>query len=379
MRATVHTTALLVLAQAALPGLAAAMVPARYKPDAVALSTPDTVERGFISFDTPPILHVKNGGTVLINTVSHGGLTADPVVFFAKEGIPAKAVLPDAVAIAKATEAGKWKTAGGGGGHVLTGPIYIDGAEPGDMLEVRILKVTPRTYYGVNGVGPGGVAPKVLTQRDQKTIKFDVKRGVQLFAPGIEPEMRPFMGIMAVAPPPEVGKVGSRAPGNFGGNMDFRRLTAGSTLYLPVFNKGALFVTGDSHAAQGDGEVSGNANESSMAPLLQFIVHKGEGKGMTWPWAEDAKNYYVLGMDPDLGKAADSAVTQTIHWLHDKKGLSLADAYHLCSVGVDFSLAQAVDQNLIIYGSISKAMFKDQTPYWTTGAMPAKARAKKKS
>jgi acetamidase/formamidase len=243
---------------------------------------------------------------------------------------------------------------------------------------VRILKVTPRTYYGVNGVGPGGVAPKVLTERDQKVIKFDTKRGVMLFADGVEPAMRPFMGIMAVAPAPEVGKVGSRAPGPFGGNMDFRRLTAGSTLYLPVFNKGALFVTGDSHAGQGDGEVSGNANESSMAPLLQFIVHKGEGKAMRFPWAEDAANYYILGMDPDLGKAAESAVTETIHWLHDKKGLSLSDAYHLCSVGVDFSISQAVDQNLIIYGAIPKATFVRQTPYWTTSSTAAKGKARKK-
>ena len=366
---------LLALAQAALPAIGLAMVPAKYKPDAVALSTPDTVERGFIAFDTPPILHVKNGGTVLVNTISHGGLTDDPTAFFAEAGIGAKDVLPDALAIAKATKAGKWSGAGGGG-HVLTGPIYIDGAEPGDMLEVRILKVTPRTYYGVNGVGPGGVAPKVLTERDQKVIKFDTKRGVMLFAKGVEPAMRPFMGIMAVAPPPEVGKVGSRAPGAFGGNMDFRRLTAGSTLYLPVFNKGALFVTGDSHAGQGDGEVSGNANEASMAPLLQFIVHKGEGRAMTYPWAEDADNYYILGMDHDLGKAAESAVTETIHWLHDKKGLSLSDAYHLCSVGVDFSISQAVDQNLIIYGAIPKATFTKKTPYWATAA---KAPAKKKA
>ncbi len=368
MSAAVRTSSiipLIFLLQAGPP--ASAAVPVRHAPDAVAPSTPDTVERGFIAYDTPPILRVKDGAVVRINTVSHGGLTDDPVAYFAKDGIPAKDVLPDAIAIAKATQEGKWKAkaaAAGGGGHVLTGPIYIEGAEPGDMLEVRILEVTPRTYYGVNSVGPGGVAAGVLTDRDQKTIKFDVKRGKMLFAPGIEPQMRPFMGIMAVAPAPSVGAVGSRAPGAFGGNMDFRRLVAGSTLYLPIYNKGALFVTGDSHAGQGDGEVSGNANESSMAPLLQFIVHKGEGKGMRFPWAEDAENYYVLGMDPDLGKAADVAVTETIHWLHDKKGLSLSDAYHLCSVAVDFSIAQAVDQNLIIYGAVSKAMFASNPPYW---------------
>jgi acetamidase/formamidase len=178
--------------------------------------------------------------------------------------------------------------------------------------------------------------------------------------------MRPFMGIMAVAPPPEVGRVSSGPPGAFGGNMDFRRLTAGSTLYLPVFNKGALFVTGDSHAGQGDGEISGNANESSMAPLLQFIVHKGAGKDMRYPWAEDASNYYVLGMNEDLGKAASVAAVETLHWLHDKKGLSLEDAYHLSSVGVDFAISEAVDKNLTVYATIPKAYFKTKSPYWAT-------------
>jgi acetamidase/formamidase len=357
---------------------ALAMVPAKYKPDAVALSTPDTVERGFIADDTAPIMHVKDGATVLVNTVSHGGLN-DPVKTFGEAGIPSKDVLKDAIAIDAATKAGKWKNPPGGltnngGGHVLTGPIYIDGAEPGDMLEVRILKVTPRTYYGTNGVGPGGVASGLLTKQESKVIKFDVKRNVMLLTPDVEPRMGPFMGIMAVAPPPETPVVGSRAPGPFGGNMDFRRLTAGSTLYLPVFVKGALFVTGDSHAGQGDGEVSGNANESSMAPLLQFIVHKGAGKAMHFPWAEDAQNYYVLGMDPDLGKAARSSAIETIDWLHDKKGLSLEDAYHLCSVGVDFAIAQAVDQNLIVYSAIPKAYFKKKEPYWVAPAKPGKKR-----
>ena len=347
---------LLALAQAAS---AQTIAPANYAPDAVVPSTPQTVIRGSISYENPPVAHVKDGATVLINTISHGGLTPDPVAFFAAAGIPAKDVLQDAIDIAKASQANKW------GGHVLTGPIYIDGAEPGDMLEVRILKVTPRTYYGVNSVGPGGVAAGVLQERSSKVIKFDVKRNVMLLTPDVEPRMGPFMGIMAVAPAPEVGKVSSGPPGPFGGNMDFRRLTAGSTLYLPVFNKGALFVTGDSHAGQGDGEVSGNANESSMAPLLQFIVHKGAGAAMHYPWAEDANNYYILGMDYDLGKAASVAAVETVNWLHVNKGLSLEDAYHLCSVGVDFAISEAVDKNLVVYATIPKVYFKQKTPYWT--------------
>ena len=357
-----------------LAAAAAPMIPAKAAPDITVPSTPDTVVRGVIARDTPPVAHIKSGGVALINTISHGGLN-DPVKFFGAQGIPEKDVLKDAIAIGEASKAGRWKESTGFGGHVLTGPIYVDGAEPGDMLEVRILKVTPRTYYGVNSAGPGGVAAGVLTAQEQKVIRFDVKRKVMMVAPGVEARMGPFMGIMAVAPPEDAPKVGSRAPGVFGGNMDFRRLTAGSTLYLPVFAKGALFVTGDSHAGQGDGEVSGNANEASMAPLLQFIVHKGEGKAMKFPWAEDAQNYYILGMDPDLGLAAKSAVTETIHWLHEKKGMSDVDAYHLASLGIDFSISQAVDQNLIIYGAVPKAYFKDKTPYWS---LPATAAPKKK-
>jgi acetamidase/formamidase len=368
MRATLLAYA---LAASALVSPAMAAPAARYAPDVVVPSTPDTVVRGYIARDTPPVAHVKSGQSVLINTMSHSGLN-DPVKFFGAQGIPEKDVLKDAIAIGEASKAGKWKENTGFGGHVLTGPIYIDGAEPGDMLEVRILKVTPRTYYGANSVGPGGVAAGVLTTQEQKVIPFDVKRNVMMVAPGVQAAMRPFMGIMAVAPPEDSPKVGSRAPGVFGGNMDFRRLVAGSTLYLPVFAPGALFVTGDSHAGQGDGEVSGNANEASMAPLLQFIVHKGEGKAMKWPWAEDAQNYYVLGMDPDLDAAAKSAVTETIHWLHDKKGMSLEDAYHLSSVGVDFAIAQAVDQNLIIYGAIPKSSFAKKDVYWATPAAKKK-------
>ena len=169
------------------------------------------------------------------------------------------------------------------------------------------------------------------------------------------------MGIMAVAPPK---KISSRAPGLYGGNLDFQKLQAGATLYLPVQVAGGLFVTGDSHAGQGDGEVSGNAIEASMTPTLQFILHKGEGKAMSWPLVEDAQNFYVLGMDPDLDKALASAIKETVKFLGDRYGLSPADAYSLCSTGIDFGLAQAVDLNLVMYGKVPKSYFSKKYPYW---------------
>jgi len=322
-------------------------------------STPQTVRRGYIDPTTPPVMHIKSGQTVRIDTVSHGGLTDDPVAFFAAAGIPKEQVLKDVIDIAAVPRTE------GFGGHVLTGPIYVDGAEPGDMLEVRILKVEPRVPYGVNNPGTGGVAPGLLPSRQSKVIKFDMARKVGLFTKDIEVPLGPFMGIMAVAPRPEVGRVKSGPPGEFGGNMDFKDLKAGATLYLPVFNPGALFVTGDSHAAQGDGEVDGNAIEASMTPTLQFILHKGEGKTMKWPYAEDADNYYVMGMDLDLDVALKNAVVETVRFLESRFGLSTADAYSLCSVAIDFSVAEAVDTNLVIYGKIKKSMFKQKAPYWT--------------
>jgi acetamidase/formamidase len=337
--------------------LAVAPAAAQAAPDAVLPSTSKTVVRGYIASDTPPVLHIKSGQTVKIDTVSHGGLTEDPVGFFGAAGIPADQVLKDAVDIARMPREE------GFGGHVLTGPIYVEGAQPGDVLEVRILKLDTRVPYGVNNPGPGGAAPDLVPERLSKVIKFDTARKVALFSKDIEVPLGPFLGIMAVAPAPQVRRVGSRAPGAYGGNMDFKRLTEGSTLYLPVLSPGALFVTGDSHAAQGDGEVDGNAIEASLSATLQFIVHKGGGAAMKGPSAEDAENFYVLGMDPDLDLALKNAIVGTVEFLKTK-GLSAADAYSLASIGVDYAVAEAVDQNLVIYGKIPKKMFRQQPAYW---------------
>lgn len=333
---------------------------AQTKPDVVIASTPANVVQGFIPADVAPIAHVKPGQIVRIDTISHGGITDDPVATFGEAGIPPSGVLKDVVEIAKLRKGGSAEFRG----HILTGPIHIDGAEPGDMLEVRILNVEPRVPYGTNSPGPGGAAPGLVAERLTKIIKFDMARKVALFAPGIEVPLGPFMGIMAVAPPAPDARVGSRAPGIFGGNLDFKSLKAGSTLYLPVNRTGALFVTGDSHAAQGDGEVDGNAIEASMTPTLQFMVHKGAGKAMTAPWVEDAENFYLLGIDPDLDVALKKSIEESVKFLQARFGLSAADAYSLCSIGVDYGIAEAVDQNLVVFGRISKAMFKTKTPYW---------------
>jgi acetamidase/formamidase len=317
-----------------------------------------TVRRGIISPDSKPVLTIKSGDTVVIDTVSHGGLVeGGPVKYFAAAGIAEKDVLKDAVEIMAAPRQP------GFGGHVLTGPIHVQGAEPGDMLEIRIKDVKPRVPYGVNNAGSGGAAPGLIPGdvRGSYVIKYDPAKRIVHFSPEITVPLRPFMGIMANAPAKDVP---SGAPGQFGGNMDFQKLQAGATLYLPVLVAGALFVTGDPHAAQGNGEVSGNALEASMTPTLQFILHKGAGKDMSNPVVEDKENFYIIGQDPDLDKALTVAIKETVKFLGKKYGMSLQDAYSLCSTALDFGLAQAVDGNLTMYGTVPKAYFSKKFPYW---------------
>lgn len=322
-------------------------------------STVQTVIRGEINNTRTPVLRIKSGQTVRIDTISHAGAVADPVAYFGAAGIPADQVLKDVIDIGKASAANGW------GGHVLTGPIYIEDAAPGDLLEIRIISVEPRVPYGVNSVGVGGAAPGMLTAGGPRIIKFNMERRSALVASGIEVPLAPFMGIMAVAPSPEDGgKTPSRPPGKFGGNMDINRLTAGTTLYLPVFNPGGLFYTGDAHAVQGDGEVSGTAIEASLTPTLQFIVHKGAGKALTWPIAEDSQNFYIMGMDQKLDVALSNAIKETVSFLGRAAGLSPQEAYSLSSVGINFSIAEAVNLNLNVYGIVPKSYFSKPIEDW---------------
>jgi acetamidase/formamidase len=324
-----------------------------YRVDAHVPSKPDTVVWGYLPAGRPPVLTVRSGQTVSIDTVSHQGLIngMDPVQFFSAAGIPASEVLPDAIEIY--SKAPRPKDAGA---HVLTGPIFVEGAEPGDMLEVRMLDFQFRVPYGVNNSNKGtGVLPEVHAKPYPKVIKFNLPRRVALFAPGIEVPLVPFMGIMAVMPPEALAN--TRPPGIYGGNMDFNRLTVGARLYLPVHQRGALFYTGDSHAVQGDGEINGTAIEASLTPVLQFIVHKGVGKTMKWPRAEDGAHYYVMGMDVDLDAALKQAAEETVAFLQREKGLSVADAYSLASIAVNYVVGEAVDQVQMVYGAIPKRIF----------------------
>jgi acetamidase/formamidase len=347
----------------ALAGPASAQpAPPDNKPDATLRSTPDTVVWGYFAADIPPALRIKSGQTVRVDTVSHGGVNTgvDPVTFFGRHGVAANEVLKDAIDIYE-----KVNRPRGASAHILTGPIYIEEAAPGDMLEVRILALDYRVPYGVNNSNRGtGVLPDLLSGPTPKVIRFDTARNVALFSSEIEIPLQPFMGIMAVAPTRESWMISSRPPWRWGGNMDFNKLTVGATLYLPVFHDGAQFFAGDSHAVQGDGEINGTAIEASLTGTFQFIVHKGAGRSMVWPRAEDATHYYSMGMDLDLDVAMKNAAQETIGFLRDKKGLSAADAYSLASIGIDFRIAEVVDAVQVVYGAIPKKIFKTNPDYW---------------
>ena len=337
-----------------------AVDPRAVKPDATLRSTPDAVLWGYIAANLPPALTIKTGAIVEIEALSHQGLTTnkDPEKFFAAYGIPGNQVLPDAKAVFAEVRRPK-----GASVHILTGPIYIEDAEPGDALEIRVLDIEFRVPYGVNNTGPGkGVLPQLLKEPAAKLIRIDLERRVALFADDIEIPLNPFMGIMAVAPPTSLGMVSSTPPGAWGGNIDLKFTGIGSSLYLPVFNKGAQFFTGDGHAVQGDGEVDGGAIEISLKPTLQFILHKG--KSIKAPRVETATDYLTVGLDVDLNVATRMALHEAVDFLQTEKDMTAADAYALSSLAVDLGIGEAVDIVNLVYAKIPKNIFRTKAPFW---------------
>jgi acetamidase/formamidase len=332
--------------------------------DATLRSTADTVLWGYLAANLTPALTIKSGQIVEIEALSHQGLTTDedPAKFFGAFGVAAQDVLPDAMTVFAHVKRPK-----GASVHILTGPIYVDEAEPGDTLEVRVLDIKFRVPYGVNNTGPGkGILPNLLKTQSLKLIRLDLERRVALFSDEIEIPLNPFMGIMAVSPPRSLGMVSSTPPGAWGGNMDLKFLGRGSTLYLPVFNRGAQFFTGDGHAVQGDGEVDGGAIEISLTSTLQFFVHKN--KSIKLPRVETATDYLMTGLSVDLNEAAAMALEEAVAFLQSEKGLSAADAYALSSLAVDLGIGEAVDVVNLVYAKIPKRIFRSHSRYWLASA-----------
>jgi acetamidase/formamidase len=317
-------------------------------------SGPETVHWGYLWSAAEPVLRVEPGATVTIDTVSHEGLMedqGDPVSFFKRFGIPKAEVLADAAAIyAKVQHSGT-------GPHVVSAPVYINGAEPGDVLAVTILKVKPRVPYGVNTSRIGkGTLPADFPLNRSIVTPFDLKKNIVHFAPGIEIPLRPFFGIMATGPALSLGKLNSAPPGPFGGNIDLNELTEGSVLYLPVHVPGALFMTGDGHACQGDGEVNLTAIETSLTGSFRFDLIKQ--KFLTLPRAETRTHWITMGLHENLDEAMRICVRETIKFLGERHGLDPADAYALASVAIDFEVTQNVDGVKGIHAMIPKKIFK---------------------
>jgi acetamidase/formamidase len=309
-------------------------------------ATPKTVAWGYYDAATPPVLRIKSGDTVQVHTL----ITNSP------EGLERAFVQPAEVeqALRDIFKEVKEK---GPGGHILTGPIYIEGAEPGDTLEVRIQKIKLAIPYGYNGFAPHrGFLPEDFPRSRTKIIRLDEKRMVGIFGKGIEIPLRPFFGCMGVAPPPEAGRISSGPPGVHAGNLDNKELVAGTTLFIPVHARGALFSVGDGHAAQGNGEVDITALETSLHGTLQFVVRKD--LKLRWPRAETPTHYIVMGLDKDLTKAMKIATREAIDFLITEKDLSPNDAYMLTSMAVDFCITQVVDGTLGVHGMIPKGIFK---------------------
>jgi acetamidase/formamidase len=317
-------------------------------------SGPETVHWGYLWSAVEPVLRVKPGATVTIDTVSHEGLLedqGDPVSFFRRFGIPKEDVLADAAAIfAKVQHSGT-------GPHVVSAPIYIEGAEPGDVLAVHVLKAKPRVPYGVNSARAGkGTLPHDFPLNRSIVTPFDLKKGIVHFAPGIEIPLKPFFGLMATGPALSLGKINSAPPGTYGGNIDLKDLTEGSILYLPVHVPGALFMTGDGHACQGDGEVNLTAIETSLTGTFRFDLLKQ--KFLILPRAETRDHWITMGLHETLDEAMRICVRETVKFLGERHGMDAADAYALASVAIDFEVTQNVDGVKGIHAMIPKAIFK---------------------
>ena len=308
--------------------------------------TPANVHWGYYDAKVAPVMRMASGERVRVETMVAGGLQRLRLA-----GV-AEADIPDAL---KAVE--QRVTERGPGAHPMTGPIFVEGAEPGDMLEIRVLAIDFLHNYGVNAFAPGGgTLPDDFPYAKLKLLRWPAGATAVDFAPGITLPLAPFFGSIGVAPPPLAGRISSRPPGWHGGNLDNKDLVAGSTLYLPVHVAGALLSVGDGHAMQGHGEVTGTALETSLRGSFEVRLHKG--RRLRWPRAETPTHYIAMGLHEDLDEATKLAVREMIEWLVTEKKMSADDAYMLCSLSGDLHVTQAVDATKGVHLSLAKSLFR---------------------
>lgn len=306
---------------------------------------PDTVAWGYYSGQSKPVLTVHSGDTVRMQALSTCG---------SPERLMAAGVKPEDIPpyTAPIYEQVKDK---GPGGHILTGPVAIEEAEPGDVLEVQILKVDLDANFACNAFALNkGFLPMEYPYSRFKIVPLDRQKMIGHFAPGIEIPLRPFFGSMGVAP--SGGKIDSAPPFAHAGNMDNKHLVAGTTLYIPVAAKGALFQVGDGHAAQGNGEVDITALETYLSGSFRLVVHKN--RHLLWPRAETPTHIITMGFSLDLKTATEHALRDMIDYLVTEKQLNRDEAYMLSSVAVDMEITQLVDGNVGVHAMLPKQIFK---------------------
>jgi acetamidase/formamidase len=326
----------------AAAGTAAALAPRTHRLEA----SPNTVVVGYYWAEAPPVLRIESGDIIDVDTL----ITNSPAGL-AKGGVPEEKIQ----AALKAVVAEVTGDRKGPGGHILTGPVYVEGAEPGDVLEVKILSIDLAIDYGYNGCS-GYLPDNCDKEVPIKILELDRKKMSAQFLPGIDVPLKPFYGSLGVAPAAQLGRVSSNPPGRHAGNLDNRELVAGSTLYIPVFAKGALFEIGDGHAAQGDGEVDQTAIETSLRGRLQLTVRKD--MKLTWPRAETKTDYITMATDPDLSTATKAAIQEMVEFLVAEKKLTRHQAYQLTSIAGNVAITQLVDKpNLGVHVRMPKSIF----------------------
>jgi len=312
-------------------------------------ATPSTVAYGYYWSEAKPAIRIASGDIIDVDTL----LTNTPAGL-TRAGVPDSKIQSSLKTIVDEVTGERR----GPGGHILTGPVYVESAEPGDALEVKILSIDFPIDYGYNGCSGfipencDRTVPARIIQLDKKTMTAEI-------FPGILVPLHPFYGSMGVAPAPEIGRLSSNPPGRYAGNMDNKELVVGSTLYIPVFAKGALFEIGDGHAAQGDGEVDQTAIETSLRGRIQLTVRKDIK--LNWPRAETATDYITMGADPDLTVATKIAIQEMVDFLAATKGLTKHQAYQVVSMAGNVVITQLVDKpNLGVHLKMPKSIFKNR-------------------
>ena len=309
-------------------------------------ATPQTIHWGTFSADYDPVLTVADGDTVTLECVSGGpdampepgsGLTVPPVLAAIHAANPPRL-----------------------GPHILTGPVAIRGAEPGDALEIHIDKIEFGADWGFCGHRPlVGSLPEDFPERFLSHITVDRAANTCRLPWGGTLPLAPFFGVMGVAPKPSYGVLSTKEPREHGGNLDNKELGVGSTLYLPVFVPGANFSAGDGHGVQGDGEVCINALEICLTGTFTFKLHKGGGArdpALRFPRGETATHYISMGTNEDLDLAMKQALREMIAFICARKNLSPDEAYQFCSLAVDFHVTQTVNGEKGVHGMLKKGL-----------------------